>query len=366
MDQPDIEAIQKSAARAIAQMEALHVPPTPENFTVWFTYATNSNLSLKRSINILMSNRQDFSPDISLDLYERFFGVDRQAETLRRISQRIESAVASAMNMLSNAGQEARAYGEHLDQTAANLDDTGNEEIDRIREIVRRVLVETQEMIDRSDVLEKQLSKSTEEIGELRKQVESAAREAMTDALTGIGNRKLFDGQLKQHMQEMMESGDDSELCLLLLDIDFFKRFNDTYGHQFGDMVLQLVAKSLQEGVREEDVPARYGGEEFAILVPKSNFDHAISLAERLRKAIAGKSVVKRDTKENLGNITLSIGVSSYRLGEPPHAFISRADCALYKAKQTGRNRVLTERDLTETDTESSAISPTIDASITG
>src|ERR1700761_2896019 len=122
MEQPEIEAIQKSAARAIAQMEALAVPPTPENFMVWYAYATNSNLSLKRSINILMSNRQDFSPDVCLDLYERFYGVDRQAETLRQISQRIEGAVASAMKILSNAGQEARAYGEQLDQTAANLD----------------------------------------------------------------------------------------------------------------------------------------------------------------------------------------------------------------------------------------------------
>jgi diguanylate cyclase len=357
----ELEQAREVSVQAMARMEKLRIPAEPENFMVWYHYCGGDNLSLKRSIDILVSNNQEFTPEVCADLYERFFGFDRQAQTLQRVSQRIESAVADAIKMLSSAGAEARHYGEALGNTAAGLG--SDAEVARIREIVRRVIAETQAMVDRSDVLEKQLSKSTEEIGALRKQVEDASREAMTDALTGIGNRKLFDSRLKQLMQNSMEQG--SELSMMLLDIDFFKRFNDTYGHQFGDMVLQLVGKSLIDGVKGEDVPARYGGEEFAILLPHTELPEALIMAERLRTTIANKSIVKRDTKENLGNITLSIGVSCYRLGEPPHAFIARADSALYKAKQTGRNRVLTEQDLSAGDIGSGkSTGPIVEASI--
>lgn len=327
-------------------MDRLQIAPTPENFMVWYHYHAGELPALRRAMDILISNRQDFSPDVCLDLYNRFFGLERQTVALRQISSKIESAVSQAMGMLVSANQDARTYGEVLGQTAARLDNGAS--ITLVREVVTRVIEETRSMIDRSDLLEKQLSQSTVEIGELRKQVESASREAMTDPLTGIGNRKMFDYQMKQCMQAAMEHG--SELALMMLDIDHFKRFNDNFGHQFGDMVLRLVARSLTEGVKESDQPIRYGGEEFAILMPGTQIGDALLLAEQLRSAVASKTLVKKGTKETLGNVTMSIGVSSYRLGEPVTAFIERADAALYKAKQSGRNRVFSERDLTKGD----------------
>ena len=331
---------------ALKRMEALQIPPSPENFTVWYHYHANELPSLKRSIDILISNKQDFSPEVCLDLYNRFFGIDRQALTLRQLSTRIESAVSEAIQMLVKAGQDARSYGDALGSSAAQLDNEAN--VILIREVVNRVIGETQSMIDRSDQLEKQLSQSTAEIGELRKQVESASREAMTDPLTGIGNRKMFEYQMKQFMQAAMEKG--SELCLLMLDIDHFKRFNDNFGHQFGDMVLRLVARGIVDGIKGSDQAVRYGGEEFAILLPETVISDATKVADHLRGAVASKTLVKRDTKEPLGNVTLSVGVSCYRLGEPAHVFIERADTALYKAKQTGRNRVVSELNLTPED----------------
>jgi diguanylate cyclase len=261
---------------------------------------------------------------------------------VRQISQRLEGSVKRALDMLTKAGAEARQYNESLGESAASLANSG--EVTQAAEIIRTVMHETQEMIERSESLEQQLNKSTAEIGTLRKQIEDVSREAMTDALTGIGNRKQFDLRLKQMMAEAMEQG--TELGLLMLDIDHFKKFNDTYGHQFGDEVLRLVSRALVDGIKGRDLAARYGGEEFAILLPGTRLVDAARVADLLRGSIASKELIKRDSKEKLGSVTMSIGVSALRLGEAPHLFIERADAALYLAKQCGRNRIVTELEV--------------------
>ena len=143
-----------------------------------------------------------------------------------------------------------------------------------------------------------------------------------------------------------MESGDS--LCLLMLDIDYFKKFNDNYGHQTGDKVLKLLALVLTESIKTHDVAARYGGEEFAVVLPGSGLDDALAVGELIRDRIAKKNIVNRTTGKKLGGITLSVGAATYVPGEALADFIERADIALYTAKQTGRNRVVSEKDIPE------------------
>ena len=340
--EPDLEATRGFAREALEQMHRYGIKPSPENFTVWYGFAADTPPAARRAIEILISNKQDFTPEVLADLYERFYGGMKHTERIRVLAQQIDTAMSGVLSTLGDAGQGVREYGAALDHTARDL--LADNPLDSVRAIIRQVMDETHDMIERSEVLEKQLTKRTEEIGELRKQVEDASREAQTDALTGIGNRKSFDMQLKLCMQEAMEQG--TELTLLLIDIDHFKSFNDTYGHQFGDLVLKLVAKYMVEGIKGRDQAARYGGEEFAILLPNTDLRDAAVVAEHLREMISSKAIVNRDTKKNFGTVTISVGISSYRLGEPPYVFIERADAALYQGKQTGRNRVVTEAEL--------------------
>jgi diguanylate cyclase len=327
------------ARAALAQMEAHRVAPTPENFKIWYGYCSGSARALRRTIDVLITNGQEFTPNICSDLYERFFGTFRQSEKARLISQRIEASVQQALGMLNSVGEEARHYTETLGETAASLGNLG--ELVRVREVIQSVMAETQEMIERSAQLEHELNRSGAEIRSLRKQVEDISREALTDALTGVGNRKLFDQRLKQFVATALEHG--TELSLLMLDIDHFKQVNDRWGHQLGDEVLRLVAQSLIEGIKGRDQAARYGGEEFAILLPGTKLKDAAKLGDQLREGVANKAVIRHDTHEKLGHVTISIGVACYRLGEAPTRFVERADAALYQAKQAGRNRVIAE-----------------------
>ena len=169
-------------------------------------------------------------------------------------------------------------------------------------------------------------------------------RDALTDTLTGIGNRKCFDQAIGQAITAAMETGD--ALSLIMADLDHFKKFNDTHGHQIGDQVLRLVGRTLVQCVKGQDTAARYGGEEFAIILPTTNILGGRAVAENIRGTVASKKVVRKDSGKALGEITLSLGVASYRPGEPIADLIRRADEALYIAKKDGRNRVNTERVL--------------------
>jgi diguanylate cyclase len=134
-----------------------------------------------------------------------------------------------------------------------------------------------------------------------------------------------------------------TEIGLLFLDIDHFKKFNDTYGHHMGDSVLQLVAQGLKNHIKGRDTAARYGGEEFVIILTGAGLTAATTVAEQLRALTEARLLMNRTTGEKLGVITCSIGVAAYRSGEAPGDFVDRADKALYLAKGTGRNRVCVE-----------------------
>ena len=178
----------------------------------------------------------------------------------------------------------------------------------------------------------------------LQRNLDEFRRESMLDPLTKIYNRKAFDEGLLRTITEADESG--KPLALLLLDIDHFKNFNDTYGHQTGDQVLRLVAMTLKSNIKGRDIVARYGGEEFAAILPTTDLDGATILAENIRKAIQAKELLKRSTNEKLGRITASVGIAVYRPGETPSALIERADRCLYAAKHAGRNCVIGEDDV--------------------
>ncbi len=131
----------------------------------------------------------------------------------------------------------------------------------------------------------------------------------------------------------------------MMTDIDHFKKFNDTYGHLTGDQVLRLVAMSVKQNVKGQDIAARYGGEEFAIVLPNTVLRSAITVADHIRRAVMTKELMKRSTGEHLGRVTISIGVATLHTGDTAQTLIERADTCLYAAKRAGRNRVICETD---------------------
>ena len=340
----DFRQAKALAEAALAGMIAREVPPTAANYAVWYVYATGAVPELNRTIDILISNKQEFTPQLNAELYTRFCDNARHLNLVQETSDRLQDAVDQVQRYVKTASGDTTAFGKALDQVSNELD--GGATADEMQAMISSLMAETQRMSARNRALEERLTQSSGEIVELRQSLEVVRREALTDALTGIPNRKFFETRLREAARDAMENGD--AMSLLIADIDHFKRFNDTYGHQLGDQVLRLVARTLSDSVKGRDTPARYGGEEFAIVLPQTRLQDALVVADQIRRTIMRRNIVRRNTGDNYGTITLSIGVSTYRPGEQLLETIRRADAALYQAKRDGRNRVVSEADVTK------------------
>ncbi len=205
-------------------------------------------------------------------------------------------------------------------------------------------MADTGAMQERTKQLESDLRSSSEQILDLKIELETARNEANTDVLTGIANRKHFDTRLNELSMHASLTG--KKLSLILCDVDHFKRFNDTWGHQLGDEVLKLVAMTLKSNVKGKDVLARYGGEEFVILLPDTSLSNAVKLANQFRLSMQSKKLIKKQYGEVVGRVTMSFGVAEFVRSETSVQFVLRADQAMYAAKNGGRNRVVDQGEI--------------------
>jgi diguanylate cyclase (GGDEF)-like protein len=196
-------------------------------------------------------------------------------------------------------------------------------------------------MVDRSHtfcknllvVLSERVRSDNEYIASSLGVLRQAERNAHTDALTGLGNRHWMRTMFEREVTRALHSR--KALCLMMLDVDNFKTFNDQYGHIAGDSVLVAVAEALREYLRPTDLVARFGGDEFAVLLPDLKLKQARQTAERIRQQIAGLSPASLSSA-----ITVSIGIADRAENDDVVSLVQRADAAMYDAKEAGRNRV--------------------------
>ncbi len=166
-------------------------------------------------------------------------------------------------------------------------------------------------------------------------------KHATLDALTGFYNRRQLEERIKQEVSGAKRQ--KRNLCTIMTDIDYFKNVNDTYGHAAGDLVLKNVSSVIKHQLRDYDIAGRYGGEEFAIILPYTKIEEAQMVAQRLRRAVENTKIdiskVNTDTDEKIIGVTISLGISEYKTGDNEKTLLQKADKALYKAKESGRNR---------------------------
>ncbi|MEQ9520467.1 MAG: GGDEF domain-containing protein [Parvibaculum sp.] len=321
------------------QLMASHdIEPTPVAYGVWYAYASGQNPTINQKIDERIRNNHPFDSNFLDELYATVNVAQAElASSATEAGDQLVGKMDSVLEIIASHSGDTSKFGKSMQGVSAAL----SNEISAadLSRVVETVVAATKQMEKRSRALETRLNQSKQEVEELRTNLAKARNEAMTDQLTGIANRKAFDEVLLAQVTAAAQN--DAPLCLAMADIDFFKKFNDTFGHQAGDQVLRLVGRCFDSNVKGQDTPARYGGEEFAMILPNTLVKDAVKLANHIRETVQSRELVKKSTGENLGKVTMSLGVTQFVLGDSPQTMIERADKALYRAKDEGRNRVI-------------------------
>lgn len=332
------EKASQVARDAIPLASRLGLPVNPHIYAVCYQYASKINPELSTAFDELIQKQPKPERFLVELLYQQYI-VEQEVRALELLSNTIESLMSSTQGALQVAGDQTQAYSESLNNAADQLGEM-EQAPELLKDLVKRIIDDTQTMASSTCKLQDQLEGAKAEVSKLQEDYYRIKEESLTDALTGLKNRRAFDDAFEEHTAEAKEQGQD--LCLLILDADHFKKVNDTFGHGIGDSVLRVIAKVIKTLVRGNDFTARFGGEEFIILLPETPLEGAMKVAEKIRQVIASQNLKHND--QNLGSITVSLGVALFDYNESKEQFFERADAALYSAKDSGRNRVVASK----------------------
>ncbi|MFC3101817.1 GGDEF domain-containing protein [Altererythrobacter lauratis] len=259
-------------------------------------------------------------------------------QIVKQLVSQLEQGIASFSRSTSNARSATRTYGDalaqHVGQLEASPPDAGM--------IITELAQYARAMLERSRKAEAELRQSEQEAASLRRNLDRARRDAEVDFLTGLPNRRAFESALERHRSEAAEMGEP--LCVAFCDIDHFKQVNDTHGHEAGDRILCVVAKTLSQISGEKCHIARHGGEEFVMLFRGASTEEAFELLDNARAELAARKLVNRRTELPFGQVTFSGGIADVFAYPDARLALAAADEALYRAKEAGRNRIVLAR----------------------
>jgi diguanylate cyclase len=330
----------KLSAAAMAKMDEYKILPSAENYVVWYNYVQGRNSALKDEIDKIIAQKMPFTPQACATLYHRYFVVDKNQKMVDDTALNAQKMLKEVLKAVSDFSGETQDYNKDLGKYIDNIsNDYGDSDV---KDVIKQLVGATAGLKERGEQMSQRLEESKKEINTLRENLQQVSSEAQRDGLTGLYNRRTFERILEEYMGVSRDQ--KTPLCLIMIDVDHFKKFNDTYGHLLGDEVLKIVARTLHDTLKGQDVVARFGGEEFVAVLPATPIEGALRVADAIRQTIASKELKRKDTGQNFGQITVSLGVSSFRhaVDDIPK-LLKRADEALYDSKRLGRNRVSRE-----------------------
>lgn len=335
----DVDPIAKSLEffrLALSKLSQSKLAITPVNYALVYFYVAGNDLSLNKRLDVLFKNTEQWNDEAANTLFNRYICEfnDRVNEELREeLLMTMAQILGSLIDMAGKTALSSAVLEKHL-VTLASSNEPKN-----ILHIASDIISETRNFVEQTRKFESDLSDSTQEISFLKGELDQARQQASLDALTNLHNRRGFDLAIEETMVTSLS--EELNFCLLILDIDHFKIINDTHGHLVGDKVLIGLSKLLTKHMRGNDYLARFGGEEFSVILRETPITGAFSVAENLRKSIEKLRLKHVKTGEQIGQVTISIGVANYRKGESVVDLIHRCDRALYRAKSLGRNRTV-------------------------
>ncbi len=321
-------------------MRRYQIPVDPMNFGVWYHYVAGINVELNKEIDGLINEKALFDAALNMRLYKTYVCTASVVESFENINRNLLRLIAETSLSVNATSEKVIEAGDNFNNKLDAL--KAEESQQNLKEILLEVILETKQLADISQDLKNKLEDSRKEMDVLRDELMHVKVAANTDSLTGLLNRSGFDTQLN----ELIENTSIRHVCLAILDIDHFKRVNDGFGHLIGDKVLKYLASILKKHSPEHYHLARYGGEEMAIIMPSTQLTEGFTFMEKIRIVMQDSKLKSNNEAGHLGKITFSAGIAALEETDTPYTIIERTDNALYEAKESGRNKVVTDKHL--------------------
>ncbi len=306
------------------------IAPTPVNYSVVYLYISNENEMLSAAIDKKLQQGELITADFMADLFKRYVSLSQQVENtvLAPFELTLSKTLEQISKQMSNEDKAVNNL-QKLDEILAKS--KNNTSMDNIVSYLFNTINSTK---SQHEALSQKLSTTQTEINQLKDKLASSRQEALVDSLTGLLNRRGCDEKLQKLNHDDTHSS-------LAIDIDHFKKVNDTFGHFIGDKVIQRIAKTIKSHIGEQDLAVRFGGEEFVVVMANTPITEAKNIAESIRLSISKLKLKQRDTNTYLPPISVSIGIAQNdNISDWPTLF-EQADNALYQAKNSGRNRCI-------------------------
>lgn len=306
------------------------IAPTPANYAVVYLYISNENELLTAAIDKQLQQGNMITADFLADLFSRYVSFSQQVEST--VLAPFEETLTKTINNISQQVNKENKAASNLKKLDKILSSTAHDS--SLESIVNYLMTTINNARTQHKSLSQELTSTQQEINQLKEKLASSREEALIDSLTGLLNRRGCDEKLQTLSHEDTHSS-------LAIDIDHFKSVNDTFGHFIGDKVIQRISKAIKEHVDNNDLAVRFGGEEFVVVMVNKTLFEAKSIAEKIRESIAKMKLLLKDTNTYLPPISVSIGVAENTNTKSWVELFEQADQALYKAKNTGRNRCI-------------------------
>ncbi len=311
-----------------------NIAANPINYSIWYDYVAGNNPQLNKVVDNLINEAKPFDSNTSLNLYKKHI-CNASIESFEKINGQIQKVIEQATSSINDTYNKAEESNDSFQKKSVELENLS--EATAIKAVLKEIIKETQALAFTSQEMQTKLNDANKEMEQLRLELTEVRQVAVTDGLTGLLNRRAFD----QTLSEIIKEDNVGSTCLSMIDIDHFKRVNDSYGHTVGDNVIKYVASLMTKFAEKNHRVARYGGEELAIIMPNTSKEKAIEISENIRNSMEKSRLKRKDNNQPLDTITLSIGITEMQSGDDAESFIIRADSALYKAKESGRNKVV-------------------------
>ncbi|MBI4666433.1 MAG: GGDEF domain-containing protein [Nitrospinae bacterium] len=348
-DRVKVDLATDIARKAIPFMAEKGIPVTPVNYFIWYEFFLGENQDLVRALKNLIASGAKFSDRVNQQIYEKHVVMGLSAEQEKKLAEEIkavEEANLATSKILDPIAKDLKKiaetnadYGAKLGEFAGKMEDKADYQ--QVSNIIVNLLDDTRKIAGANKNISAQLDSYSMQINDLRQSLARARAEARLDDLTQVGNRRAYNEALEEEIKWVERNGAIS--CLAMVDLDFFKKLNDKYGHAVGDKALRALASILVDMVGIDGEVYRYGGEEFAIVVSGAKLEQALAIVEKARLAVEEHEFIVRDKVEKM---TVSCGLATLRPGRAGEQSQLMADEALYMAKDNGRNNVKTELNL--------------------